>query len=51
MKNIIEYYYRRSSYSYKEMIRKINMDERDYHKFMSLLHKYNIISRNNKVNP
>ncbi len=45
IKSIINKYYKKSGMSYKKMLNKINIEEKDYHKFMSLLHKYKLLNK------
>ncbi len=43
IKNILKHYYEKSSYSYKRMIEMMNMEEKDYKKFLIYLKRYELI--------
>ena len=45
IKTILKHYYQKSSHSYKKMIKVINIEEKDYKKFIALLHKYKITGK------
>lgn len=45
VKSILNYFYNESSASFKKMIKDLNIDEKDYQKFMSLLYQYKIDPR------
>lgn len=45
VKNILNFFYIDSSSSFKKMIKKLNIAEKDYQKFMSLLYQYKIDPR------
>ncbi len=45
VKTILKEFYEENSRSFKKMIRSLNMDEKDYQKFMSLLYQYKIDPR------
>jgi transcriptional regulator with PAS, ATPase and Fis domain len=46
VKAILKEFYEKSSHSFKKMITSLNMGEKDYQKFMSLLYQYKIDPRN-----
>ena len=45
VKAILKWFYTKGSYSFKNMIRRLNVDEQDYQTFMSLVYKYKIDPR------
>jgi DNA-binding NtrC family response regulator len=45
VRSILKEFYAESSNNFKEMIRRLNVDEGDYQKFMSYIYKYNIDPR------
>jgi transcriptional regulator with PAS, ATPase and Fis domain len=45
VKRILDYFYRESSHRFIKLIKRLNVDESDYQKFMSLLYKYRIDPR------
>ena len=42
VKSILKWFYIESSFSFKKMIKTLNVDESDYKRFMSSLYKYKI---------
>jgi transcriptional regulator with PAS, ATPase and Fis domain len=45
VKGILKFFYTESSYNFREMIRRLNVDESEYPKLMSLIYKYRIDPR------
>lgn len=45
VKSILDYFYTDSSHRFIKLIKRLNIDENDYQKFMSLLYKYKIDPR------
>ncbi len=45
VKALLKWFYTKGSYSFKNMIRRLNVDEQDYQTFMSLVYKYKIDPR------
>jgi transcriptional regulator with PAS, ATPase and Fis domain len=45
VKTILQDFYQKNSCSFKKMIKSMNLDEKDYQKFMSLLYQYKIDPR------
>jgi transcriptional regulator with GAF, ATPase, and Fis domain len=45
VKGILKHFYTESSFSFKQMIKRLNVEENDYQKFMSSLYKYKIDPR------
>lgn len=45
VKSILKEFYTENSFSFKEMIKSFNMDEKNYRKFISLMHQYQIDPR------
>ena len=45
VKHILKFFYTESFFNFRQMIRKLNLAEREYPKFMSLLYKYRIDPR------